>query len=436
MSDRIGPYEVLGVLGAGAQATTLRAAGRDGEIVALKVFAEQDEDVAVREAGLLDGVDCRGVAAFKGIERGTWRGDSVVAVAQEFIDGVSAQQIIDEHRFVSEDDLVGFARQLLTIVGELHDLEPAIVHRDIKPANVIVTPDGTVYLVDFGGGLAADDDGEVIGTVGYSAPEQYFGEVTPRGDLYSVGATLLHLATRRHPSEFPMRDLRYDLAGRLSCGPELTALITRLLEPSEHRRPHDAAGAIALLDAPMETRNSHSRARITRSERELTIEVLPDYRLYAQASLGAVVFSALLLVWFNVLTSLLVLIAVLVTATAMSYPTLRRERLVLTRTHWHLRRTFRRKASGPMRPGFALRSGGTHSYLHDYESLVASRFAASASPAEIRQIAAAINTFVADEADELVQFNFNQAGEVAPERGSAPEEEVEEASRSGRVSSN
>jgi len=85
-----------------------------------------------------------------------------------------------------------------------------VIHRDLKPANIYLTEGGTAKLGDFGLALAVDlprltRSGMMVGTVSYMPPEQAMGgEMTPRADLYSLGAMLYEMVTGRPP--FPGED--------------------------------------------------------------------------------------------------------------------------------------------------------------------------------------------------------------------------------------
>jgi eukaryotic-like serine/threonine-protein kinase len=88
----------------------------------------------------------------------------------------------------------------------LHNHKPdPIIFRDMKPSNVMVDHNGDVKLVDFGIAKTFQfgKRGTMIGTEGYSPPEQYRGEATPLADVYALGATLHHALSRRDPRMEP-----------------------------------------------------------------------------------------------------------------------------------------------------------------------------------------------------------------------------------------
>jgi eukaryotic-like serine/threonine-protein kinase len=118
----------------------------------------------------------------------------------------------------SEEEILGWAAQLLDALEYLHEHDPIVLHRDIKPSNIKLTPRGTVKLVDFGlvKILQPDDTRTVTvvqgrGTVAYTPLEQYGGDTgftDSRSDLYSLGATLYHLLAGVPPVDAKERFLR------------------------------------------------------------------------------------------------------------------------------------------------------------------------------------------------------------------------------------
>ena len=121
----------------------------------------------------------------------------------ELIRGKDLQNWLDEHQDpVTQDDALEWALQLCDALGYLHTQKPQpIVFRDMKPSNVMLDQYKRVRLIDFGiaKNFEAGTKGTMIGTEGYSPPEQYRGESTPAGDVYALGATLHHLLTHQDP---------------------------------------------------------------------------------------------------------------------------------------------------------------------------------------------------------------------------------------------
>ncbi|HTY54381.1 MAG TPA: serine/threonine-protein kinase, partial [Candidatus Binataceae bacterium] len=125
---------------------------------------------------------------------------------------------------LSEGLAIDIARQLCDVLVYLHGFTPPIVYRDMKPSNVMLTPKGRVILIDFGIArlFKAVGKGTMIGTLGFAPPEQYQGQVDPRSDIYSLGATLHYVLTGRDPEKFPpfsfppIRDLRPELSSNLA----------------------------------------------------------------------------------------------------------------------------------------------------------------------------------------------------------------------------
>lgn len=139
------------------------------------------------------------------------------------------------------DEVLQIGMQLCTVLGYLHTQQPAIIFRDLKPANIMRTPDGHIYLIDFGiarhfkPGQAKDT--AYYGSMGYAPPEQYGkAQTTPRSDIYSLGATLYQLVSGHDPSSSPFR---FPLLSSLvpTVPANLATLLTRMLELDEDKRP-------------------------------------------------------------------------------------------------------------------------------------------------------------------------------------------------------
>ncbi len=121
----------------------------------------------------------------------------------EFIEGKDLDAVLAETQgFFPENQVISWAIELCDVLEYLHNHKPdPIIFRDMKPTNIMITPSQHVVLVDFGIAkpFQIGPKGTMIGTEGYSPPEQYRGEAGPVADIYALGATLHHVLTRRDP---------------------------------------------------------------------------------------------------------------------------------------------------------------------------------------------------------------------------------------------
>jgi len=220
--SRLGVYEVLSPLGAGAMGEVWRA--RDTRLsreVALKVLPEslsRDHERLQRferEAQVLASLNHPNIAAIYGVEEAT----GATALVLELVEGPTLDERIKQGRLPA-DEAVTIARQIAEALEFAH--ERGIVHRDLKPANVKLSPDGRVKVLDFGlaKAMAAEASGRsdsaisptitslgtmagvVLGTAAYMAPEQARGSsVDRRADIWSFGAVLWEMLTGKRAFE-------------------------------------------------------------------------------------------------------------------------------------------------------------------------------------------------------------------------------------------
>lgn len=122
---------------------------------------------------------------------------------RSYIQGVSLHQWIAARGLASEREAVRILVQLCDLLAYLHTRRPPVIHRDIKPQNVILSPDGTVFLIDFDIARKFDPtavkDTMFMGTSATAPPEQYgYGQTDARSDIYSLGILLIFLCTGRY----------------------------------------------------------------------------------------------------------------------------------------------------------------------------------------------------------------------------------------------
>ncbi len=120
----------------------------------------------------------------------------------EFIQGKTLEDLLEDRRrpFATEE-AVGWCIQVCDVLAYLHSHEPPVIFRDVNPSNLMLRSDGRIMVIDFGIAKLFEHGqrGTMIGTEGYSPPEQYRGIAEPRGDIYALAATLHHLLTNRDP---------------------------------------------------------------------------------------------------------------------------------------------------------------------------------------------------------------------------------------------
>lgn len=130
-------------------------------------------------------------------------GDLIQYIVMEYIEGITLKEYIEQRGSLRWKDAVHFTIQILKGLQHAHD--KGIVHRDVKPQNIMVLPDGTIKVTDFGIARFARSDqrtitDKAIGSVHYISPEQARGEKTDeKSDIYSLGVILYEMITGQLP---------------------------------------------------------------------------------------------------------------------------------------------------------------------------------------------------------------------------------------------
>ena len=218
---KLGPYEVLGVIGAGGMGEVYKAKdARLDRFVAIKVLpehlAKHPESLArfEREAKAVAALNHPNITGLFDLGR---EGDSVYAV-MELLEGQSLRAVLQEGPLLPRR-ATELAIQMAQGLGAAH--EKGVVHRDLKPENLWITTEGRLKILDFGlakqvtslgpgssSFLATEaislehqtEKGMILGTLGYMSPEQVRGEaVDARADIFSFGVVLFEMLTGLKP---------------------------------------------------------------------------------------------------------------------------------------------------------------------------------------------------------------------------------------------
>ena len=217
---KLGPYEIVALLGAGGMGEVYRA--RDTKLnrdIALKlipdIFAEDAQRMSrfQREAQLLASLNHANIAAIYGVEESGGK----LALVLELVEGVDLSEKLKSGT-LPVDEALDIAFQIAEALEAAH--ERGIIHRDLKPANVMITTAGKVKVLDFGLAKALEGDadgtqdpsqslsptltaaatriGVILGTAAYMSPEQARGKTADRrSDIWSFGVVLFEMLARK-----------------------------------------------------------------------------------------------------------------------------------------------------------------------------------------------------------------------------------------------
>jgi len=210
-----------------------------------RLRAEARSAAAVAHPGIASVFDYGAVTTTAG-------GEPTPVLAMELVDGEPLSSLLARNGRPGLDRSLNIVGQAALAVGAAH--RAGLVHRDVKPANLLVGPDGTVKVTDFGVaqvlGQGQGDQGELlVGTAGYLSPEQATGQpATAASDLYALGVVAYECLAGRRPftGEHP---IAVALAHLLQPPPplpedvpgEVRALVAQAMAKQPTRRPPDAS---------------------------------------------------------------------------------------------------------------------------------------------------------------------------------------------------
>ena len=252
--ERFGPFILERLLGRGGMGAVYRAKHEEtGQTVAVKTLLtplESERERFEAEISTLKLLRHENIVKLYGFGQE----DGVLYYAMEYVDAPSLATLLKRGRRFTWEEAVYIGVSVCRALKHAHDR--GVVHRDVKPANVLLLDDGVVKITDYGiaqyfGSSRLTGANQVVGTIEYMAPEQAkAGPLTPRADLYSLGALLYALLTgeppyrarslpellRRYNEETPESIRR----ARPEAPNVLDAFLRELLQISPEKRPGDA----------------------------------------------------------------------------------------------------------------------------------------------------------------------------------------------------
>jgi hypothetical protein len=170
-------------------------------------------------------------------------------LVMQYIEGATLEYYLrnpeDDHlhatRTLPLDEVIDMALQLCDVLNYLHTHNPPIIYRDLKPSNIMRTPQGRLYLIDFGIArhykAGQTKDTIPLGSPGYAAPEQHGkAQTTQRADIYSLGALLHLMLSGDDPSETPFSFAPLRAYGEEGFS-ELADLIPQMVNLDASHRP-------------------------------------------------------------------------------------------------------------------------------------------------------------------------------------------------------
>lgn len=253
-----------------------------------------------------------------------------LVVVEEYIQGRSLKQVLDEQGLLDEEQAYDIAVQLADILVSLQQLEPVIVHRDIKPSNIIIEKNGHVNLIDFNAArhVNADknEDTRMLGTVYFAAPEQFgFGQSDERTDIYGLGATINYIMTGDKPgagiaecrfSDILKKCLMVDAKDRYQSAAELRGVLDMLnysIVQDNRKKAETAFGKDNTVSVVRTYRNIRDTiVKMYRKYQKRNYDIDTSWRRYLLPGFRRlnVVYCLIALVWYAVIVWMTITFAV------------------------------------------------------------------------------------------------------------------------------
>ena len=251
--EKIGRYEIQGVLGQGAMGVVYKAHDprlqRYAAIKVMSAVGPVDDEHRARffhEARSAAKLNHRNIIAIYDLGEDENR----PFIAMEYVEGDDLKNVLEDHAFIPFEEKLRFVIEVCQGLEYAH--ENGVVHRDIKPGNVFITRDGRLKILDFGLARLASSEmtqaGVIMGSPYYMSPEQARGQpdIDGRSDLFSAGVVLYELVSHHRPFEgdnptavcFQIVTEPHRAVSQLvpGCPPELEQIVDRALSKNRDER--------------------------------------------------------------------------------------------------------------------------------------------------------------------------------------------------------
>lgn len=272
-----GKYEILREIGRGGMSVVYLAMDkRLNKQWAIKEFRKDKDDESrrialeslLKEANLMKKLDHPTLPRIVDIIDDT----KTVYIVMDYIEGESLNKVLNAYGAQPQEAVIEWAKQLSEVLDYLHTRVPPVIYRDMKPANIMLKPDGTIRLIDFGiareykKGKAGDTTS--IGTRGYAAPEQFGdkGQTDARTDIYSLGVTLYHLVTGKNPAEPP-----YEIYPIRHWNANLSSGLEWLIQKCTQLNPNDRFQSCAEVTYVLENLEKFESAYKSKQKKKINL---------------------------------------------------------------------------------------------------------------------------------------------------------------------
>lgn len=206
MINEINGYRIISEVGRGGMGSVYMAQNAQNQTIALKMMSAKVASLPEyktmfdQEVASLKRLSNSSIVKIVGKPFSDDVGNRYVPM--EFIEGRTLAQIIKDNGPYQEAEALSIFTQLLDAFTYIHG--KSCIHRDVKPSNIMIKPDGSICVIDFG--IAKDSKvrtgltiGRIVGTDGYMSPEQANGfNIDHRTDIYSLGCLLHYMLTGTH----------------------------------------------------------------------------------------------------------------------------------------------------------------------------------------------------------------------------------------------